>query len=52
MLESHDEYWARRAEEHAKLAKEAAHGDAMAAHRALARAYRERAQDGKSAANG
>ena len=52
MRESQNEYWARRADEHARLAAEAAHRQANAAHSALARAYRQRAQEGQIAANG
>ena len=52
MPESQGEYWARRAKEHMKLAAEAPHRAAIAAHSALARAYQERAQEGKFAARG
>lgn len=52
MPESHSEYWARRANEHARLAKAAADRTAMAAHSALAHAYRQRAENEKIAVNG
>ena len=52
MAESQNEYWARRAEEHARLAAAAEHRAANAAHAALARAYRQRAEENKTAANG
>jgi hypothetical protein len=50
MPESQGEYWARRAKEHARLAVEAPHRAAIAAHITLARAYQQRAEEGKSAA--
>ena len=46
MPESHSEYWARRACEHERLAQAAGHRAAMAAHHALAQAYRQRAERG------
>lgn len=52
MPESQGEYWARRSKEHMKLAAEAPHRAAIAAHTALARAYQERAQEEKFAARG
>ncbi|WP_169746342.1 hypothetical protein [Sphingomonas changbaiensis] len=52
MPESHGEYWARRAKEHMRMAAEAPHRAAVAAHTALAQAYRQRAEDGKAAARG
>jgi hypothetical protein len=45
MIESQTEYWARRANEHAKLALAAPHRAAVAAHNALAHAYRRRAEE-------
>jgi hypothetical protein len=49
MPESHTDYWARRASEHARLAVIASHRAAVAAHNALAQAYRERANMMKEA---
>jgi hypothetical protein len=52
MPESQGEYWARRAKEHMQLAAESPHRAAIAAHTALARAYQQRAEEGKTAARG
>jgi hypothetical protein len=52
MTESQADYWARRANEHARLAMSASHRAAMAAHNALARAYQRRVDEWKSAASG
>lgn len=49
MTESQAEYWQRRANEHARMAQASPHRAAVAAHTALARAYRERADDLKQA---
>jgi hypothetical protein len=49
MPESHTDYWARRASEHARLAVIASHRAAVAAHNALAQAYRDRANMMKEA---
>jgi hypothetical protein len=51
-MESQREYWARRANEHARLALAAPHRAAVAAHNALAQAYRRRAEEQRTAANG
>ncbi|HEV2567516.1 hypothetical protein [Sphingomonas sp.] len=45
MPESQNEYWARRADEHARLAQMTSHQAAYAAHDTLARAYRRRAEE-------
>jgi hypothetical protein len=49
MQESHADYWARRAAEHARMAQAAPHRAAVAAHRALAQAYLQRADSLKKA---
>lgn len=49
MPESHTDYWARRASEQARMAVTASHRAAVAAHNALAQAYRDRANMMKEA---